>query len=460
MGSSLRDRPLSAARSLVRRAVNGSAATTEPELTRRLRAVEDELAGVQSDLRAVMRHLGVEVTVDRFLKAVRQRLAEPAPAGGDIQVVEPSGMILPADGPLQRTPPRRPEDQQPDYLARYDAHTLFYDVFRCRDDIWLSGPPLHDLAEVVRTGRWTLDGTDVSDRIRLRDWSRTQRSRLRAPGAGADLELELTPMEGGPIRFGSRVGADDAARFAGHRALISKSKDNDLVWIQDWLRFYHDVHGVTAVVLYDNNSTRYTPADIAAAIAEVPGIEVGAVVAWNYPWGAPGGPKKIWDSDYLQYSLMEHGRFRFLRDAAGVINADIDELAIADDGRTVFEHAEDSLAGAVRYDGVWIAKATRRPLDPERQRRFVDYRHQRPGMTTVKWAVIPGRLDERTSQWRIHSIVGSSAEKNGAITHRHFQGVNNSWKYDRAETVTDPERHTLDVKLNLILDLVFGDQRR
>jgi hypothetical protein len=420
------------------------------------------LADVQKELDELTRRASEESrkvpapTRDQFLTGIRARREHVARVDRsvkpDIRVVRPSPMILPSSSDLRREPPRAPEDRQPDYLEKFDALTLFYDAFRTGDDIWLSGPPLRNLTDLASTADWQLDGRDVRGHLQLRDWGRTQRSSLAAPGPGSQLSFSA-----GDLRLTSNVGADGADLFAGRRVVVTKSKDNDLVWIQDFLRYYLIVHGVTGVVFYNNNSTRYDTDDVAAAISEVDGIEVGVVVDWPFPWGPGGGPKPKWDSDFCQFSLLEHARFRFLRDAAGVVNADIDELVLTDDGRTVFEHAEDSLPGTVLYWGVNIAKATAEPMDPDRQRRYVDYRYRLKGRATSKWTTIPRRVDPATTQWRVHHIVGTKPVETEAVRHRHYQGVNTTWKYDREETVVEPGKHVFDEQMSLVLDIVFGD---
>lgn len=372
-----------------------------------------------------------------------------------LEVVRPSPMVVPEPRALRREPPRSPEDMQADYLEKFDAKTLFYDAFRVEDDIWLCGPPMRNLrGPVRRRGTWSLDGREVdADRLQQRDWVRTQRTRLLDPGPGRALALD---MQG--FTMHSQVGDDGAGLFAGRHTVTTKSCDNDLVWITDWLHYYHEVHGVTGVVLYENNSTRYRAEDVLEAVAAVPGIEVGIVVDWQFPWGPNGGPHKKWDSDFSQYAMLEHARHRYLRNAAGVVNCDIDELVLTDDGRTVFEHAAEVPSGVLRYSGVFIAKRTDVPLDPERQRRFRDYHYRIGGDTTAKWTTIPAHVDLDATQWRVHNVAGCEPDMVEDVVHRHYQGVNNGWKYDRTETVADPDELVRDTDMEAVLELVYGDR--
>jgi hypothetical protein len=429
------------------------------ELTAEIARLDRRVAWLESQRDAARRAAGT-LTIDEFLEPIRVRrqAADLRGAAGEarhkvVKVVQPSGMTLPAHSALRRVPPRKPEDMQDDYLEKYDSHTVFYDVFQSGDDIWLCGPPASNLKEPLEKAVWRVDGTEVGHAVELSDWGRVQRSRIVGEGYGRHLTLDL-----GSTGFSAVIAPDESDLFAGQRTIITKSKDNDLVWIQDYLRYYHLVHGVTGVVLYDNNSTRYTPQDVADAIAQVDGITTAVVVDWAFPFGPNGGPKKIWDSDYCQYGMLEHGHFRYLRKAAGVISTDIDELILTDDGRTVFEHAAESELGAVSFSGYWMAKATRTPMDPDRQRRFTDYHHRAKGTTTVKWALIPSLVDDQSTQWRIHSVAGLpvASTHTEKVHHRHFQGVNNGWKYARSESVVVPGTHTYDLRMSRVLDTVFG----
>jgi hypothetical protein len=441
----------------------GSAGTAETLAARQA----DSLAAENGRLRRRLAELETErerggpegpYTLEEFLRPVRAariafdaRKATGKPVEKVIKVVRPQGIRLPADSLLRRKAPRKPEDQQPEYREQFDDRTLFYDVFAHGDDVWLCGPPVSNLREPLEKGEWRVDGQEVSGAVELGDWGRTQRSRITGAGRGSRLDLAFAGYE-----FTTEIAPNESDLFAGQRAIITKSKDNDLVWIQDYLRYYHLVHGVTGVVLHDNNSTRYTARDVADAISEVEGITTAVVVDWRFPFGPDGGPRTIWDSDYGQYGMLEHGRFRYLAKAAGVISTDIDELILCDDGRSVFAHAAESETGVAMFSGYWMAKATRTPMDLGRQRRFSDYHHRAKGTTTVKWAALPALLDERTTQWRVHSVAGSGAVMTDRVHHRHFQGVNNGWRYARTETVAQPEKHVYDVRMSRVLDLVYG----
>ncbi|MCQ4210559.1 capsule biosynthesis protein CapZ [Streptomyces longispororuber] len=442
----------------VERGEPASVADRTESLRREMVRIEKRVAQLSDTISRSERRSG-PLPMEEFLQPLRRaksawdhRRAAGQPQKKIIKVVDPSGITLPAHSALRREPPRKPADQQPDYLEKFDSRTLYYDAFRHEDGVWLSGPPLRNLRSALEGADWRVDGVPVNDSLSLSDWGRTQRSRIVDAPDGNALTLTV-----GGTAFSMDIAPDESDLFAGQRAIITVSKDNDLVWLKDYLHYYHVVHGVTGIVFYDNNSTRYSPQDVADAIAEVDGITTAVVVAWNYPWGAERGPNNVWDSDYCQYSLLEHGRFRYLTKAAGVINADIDELVLADDGRSAFEHAAESETGVVTYHGHWMAMATSHPMSPTRQRRFVDYRHRTGKAATAKWTLLPGHLDWRTTQWRVHSVDGSGAQPTTHLHHRHYQGITNGWKYDRTEVVAKPGAHLYDVRMSRVLDLVFDN---
>lgn len=405
------------------------------------------------------------VSIRNLSKTVRTRLGQrddrasegPTPPPRNpppfaTKVVRPQSVVAPAGSGLSRTPPRPEADRQDGYLEAFDADTLFYDVFRSGRDVYLCGPPALDAMERLRACRFLIDGVEVNQATSLSDRGRTQRSRITKPVLGQELRIA---SETGEVLATAQIGVDYSKLFSDRKALMTLSKNNDLTWIRDWLEFYHRIHGVDAVVLYDNASEEYTLEDLQAVVDSVPGIEASAVVSWPFKYGPGGGPRKIWDSDFCQYSMVEHARWRFLRRAAGVVNADIDELVITDDGRTVFEHAAESEQGVALYSGRWVEKVTETALDPDRTRRFVDYRRHVGHECTTKWTMIPARVPD-SAQWRVHSIQGLNIPKDEGVTHRHFKGINTNWKYDRAEQVADPEVHVVDDQLVEALARAFS----
>ena len=366
-------------------------------------------------------------------------------------VVEPSPIVLPDWFEPRRAAPRPEESQQPHYLSRFDDRTVLYDTFSIGSDVVLSGPPLANLRMWFSPTTLVVDGHPVPGKATMRDIPRTQRSLIQ--GVRGATTVGFRPD--GRRAVTSQVGDDLSHLFAGTRALVTMSKDNDLQWIKDWVTFYHRVHGIDAVLIYDNNTSAYSPKQLAAAIDTVPGVRSGVVVSWNFPYGPGGGHDNVWDSDFCQYSALEHAKLRFLREAHSVTNADVDELVVTDDGESVVAHAERSSEGILVYAGRWVDQVTQTPMDPARVPRFIDYRFHSGRGATTKWTLLPARLG-LVPQWGVHSVSGVNHEISTSIQHRHFAGVNTNWKYDRTEGLVDVAIHQRDALLDRDLLRAFG----
>jgi hypothetical protein len=379
-------------------------------------------------------------------------------APSKVQIFEVSPLALLPDASVTRVPARPLESRQPSYEEEFDFHTLFYDVFRCGRVVRLVGPPMVNLEEsVINDLAASNDLTPNS--VRTHDFGMVQRSSIKG-----------LPRQGGTFAFRhdgldsvTTLGADLAPLFAHRRVLLTLSKDNDLAWIGDWARFHARTHGVDTVVLYDNGSTRYTMADLQATLNEVSEISLAAIVLWPFPYGPQGGPDNLWDSNFCQYGMLEHAKWRLLRRAFGVINADIDELVITPHGATAFDAAARTSHGVVEYEGTWIARV---PFGPEPQSTYSRYGYTDValGSSEAKWCLLPRRAP-RQSQWRVHDVVwGRKASlvpppqpwraltKAPEVAFRHFLALNTGWRWSRGETTEyEPDRHVVDEALRAAL---------
>ncbi|MFJ2759463.1 glycosyltransferase [Nocardioides sp. NPDC087217] len=314
-------------------------------------------------------------------------------------------LVLAADAPVKRTPPRPEHMRQADYLEKFDDTTVFYDVFEDHGDVVLVGPPLLNLELDVPSGSVVRDFKKVlRARVDL-----TQADAVRAAG------LEVTP-----------VGHSDLGLFRGRRVLMTMSKDNDPSWIRDWATYYAQVHGTDAVLVYDNGST-YGPEAVREALTGIEGIEIAVVVDWPFKYGPQAGSGVYWDSDFCQSGGFEHARQKYLGLAAGVINADVDELVVSE--RSIYELADEH--GAVEYGGVWIAGA-REDHDGLVYSNYPFLEADAPACPT-KWTVVPSKLPD-TAWFGVHSVFEAQPTHLDTVSYRHFRAVATSWKYNRGET--------------------------
>jgi hypothetical protein len=355
--------------------------------------------------------------------------------------------------PVHREPPRPPAQRQSDYLDKFDHDTLVYDAFPTGDSVRLIGPPLLNLAIPLAGATWHVDDIEVV--ANLVDLDRTQGSWLETSAtAGARLTVQM-----GDATCEAEISESGVEWFRGRRVLTTKSKNNDLQWITDWARFHAEMQGIDAVLLYDNGSDIYQPEDVLKAL-DVPGIEVAVVVVWPFKFGPQGGnweglADAPWDSDFCEYGILEHARHRFLSEAAGVLNQDIDELAVSEDAASVFDLLAASESGAIRYPGRWIDTPRATTTEPPRFSDFTVYDSTR-WPSTSKWAIDPTRT-QHAGQWKTHSVHGVTMSTTKRIQHRHFTGISSNWKYARrTDNAVVSTRHRYDVRLSDALADVFG----
>ena len=231
----------------------------------------------------------------------------------------------------------------------FDSNTLFYDAVQVsKSKVALFAPPFFNLARDVATttfisGAGTLQGADAAPRPPCPIVAGYSRACRPDPGLG----------ELGSFTFS--VSPNESEMFRDRRVIFTMSKDNPIEWILDWVRFNRDIHGADAVLIYDNGSSAYDSATLSAALRSVPGIRCSVVMEWPFKYGPQGANSwDHWDSDFCQLGAWEHARWRFLQNARSAMNSDIDELVLSKSGRSVFEAAEQSWTGLVRYRGRWI----------------------------------------------------------------------------------------------------------
>jgi hypothetical protein len=367
-----------------------------------------------------------------------------------MEEIKLSPLELESASPIRRTMPRPPHLRQSDYEEKYDFSTVFYDCFASVDaacSIFV-GPPLLNLEPIVLPRLPAAFGSRQPSDMSLRHlmactqlWLRTAESAaVLPPGVFQQVQINVQPNE--------------SLLFRGRKVLLTKSKDNDLHWIHDWVHFFARMHRCDAVLFYDNASTRYETSEIYEKISSVPGIEVAVVVRWPYKFGPVGsecfhGLQGLpWDSNYSQFGILEHARHRFLAHADAVVNADVDELILTKDCASVFELVARSRTGYLEYPGYWIESATE---STRNTRRHFDFLHQcaaQPEWSETKWTVAPRGCPPH-AQWCVHQISGMPSDAlSSELSFRHFRAISTSWKYPRDKIERLNERdHVRDDEL-------------
>jgi hypothetical protein len=347
--------------------------------------------------------------------------------------------------------------RQQGYESAFDDKTLFYDVFDSKSGVALLGPPLLNLKPILSEGTIAVDGSTALD-INHAELDRTSivnvdgqmvpRKRVQVLSDEFSIHIPISP--------------NFCSLFSGKRVLVTKSKDNALKWINDWVRFHVAEQSIDAVLIYDNESTAYGPEDVLEAL-NVEGIDVAVVVNWPFKFGPQGGNwdglrNAPWDSDFCEYGVLEHARRRFLEDAAGVLNADIDELVVTSGNQNVFSMLEDSGFGVLSYAGRWIENYSYNECSPNSHS---DYVHYDPGKgrATNKWALLPSKTAAAT-QWKTHSVSGVEMMTTEETVHRHFVGVARDWKWQRTKSRLTEANLRVDMDLKEAFMRVFPERNR
>lgn len=304
----------------------------------------------------------------------------------------------------------------------------------CESRVLAVGPPLLNLHEVVENGTLLLDGRrSTTASMVIKDVDRASLWVIDAKEPFSTLTLHLEDLEAT-----ATVGHDLSDRFRGTRCLVTMSKNNDLVWIRDWLTFHVKEQGVDAVLIYDNDSDAYDLADLEREVSAVKGVRVAQVVAWRFPIGPQAGSSGLWDSNFSQHGALEHAHRRLLRQARGVLNADVDELVPREDGASVFDLAEGSPHGVLLYRGRWIENTS--PACPPGVARHHHFKYTNPTFEDcpTKWCCAVARTPQE-AQWTIHRVESVQEQETDRVLYRHFKAVSTHWKYPRPPVQFDPD---------------------
>jgi hypothetical protein len=356
----------------------------------------------------------------------------------------------------RREPTRPPQFRGDNFDREFDATTLFYDAVDLgKGEAVLLAPPFLNLAGHLAATTFFSEGKPCRAEIKNLDrhaqiWLQGVRGEtLRAAGPLGDFTL--------------RLSRHDHDLFAGRRVTFTMSKDNPIEWILDWVRFNRDVHGADAVLIYDNGSTSYDGAALSEALQSMAGLACAIVVEWPFRYGPQGSnARDHWDSDFCQLGAWEHARWCFLQHARSAMNSDIDELVLSRSGRSVFEAAERSPLGFVRYKGRWIIGVDGHDADSgDRLPRHRDFSILMPpdyswswlrgrrdlNRCLAKWTVVPARCP-RHVQWHVHGIASwlpSYLPCSRNFSFGHFREIGSNWKYQRTSRVAfDPAVHVAD----------------
>ena len=248
---------------------------------------------------------------------------------GGITFYRPRSLLIPERMGLVRDRlPAYPGMLQRELRLPIDSRTIFFDVFRSAQakKIIAIGPDMRNLRDELLPLKILCGERELKYKMETQlDYTQKRWKTgltilyIEDPRFKSDEEIELTfcwpsfkqELSIGPTSF-------DNCKFT-ELTLMAIQKDNPLVWISDWCRFFNRVHNVSRIVLYDNASSNLE--DLKSELQGLSEeIEIH-LVHWNFPYGPPS-------STFAQLGALNHCYWNLKARSKYFLNFDIDEYLV------------------------------------------------------------------------------------------------------------------------------------
>lgn len=348
-----------------------------------------------------------------------------------------SKFVFPKEWNIKRNPVRPEHLRVFDFDKNYDWDTVWNDVIQINPStILLIGPPLYDLTDkfdilIENNGQLSRPKKDVVnlDRVSI--------TTLTVPKQVSELIIN----NGGKIQVNL-----PSWEFQNKKTIVTISKNHPINWLKQWIDYHKKIHNIDGLLLYNNQSTLYSSEELENELQR--SDVVIKVIDYDVPFGCMGGGDWVWegksgnylpwDSDFAQYVMLEHAKWRYLHCAKLAINADTDELLYVNKCTLdeIANNMETSNNTVWRYKGVWIEPINSTTHEVANTLEFNDRKFENYYSTCfnnkrgigIKWMLSPKR--NMTYQWMLHNISGPSMETT-EIGFGHYLAMNTSWSWTR-----------------------------
>lgn len=377
---------------------------------------------------------------------------------GNIDIPEELGAV--------REFPRPEHLRQPGYESAFDQITLLYEAVHLVDtgEVVIVAPPALNLDEIWNQVDFSLPGSSELLHKRVEHLDRTLRV-VVGPIPPHATELTLSWPD---VKVKLEIEKSNTASFAGRKVLYTLSQNNELEWIRDWAEFHVKIHGVDAVLIFDNESSIYTTQQIEDVLAEIEGLATFHVVSWPHKYGPKAFRGSAWDSNFGQHGALEVARFKYLRNAAWILNLDVDELLVPERKMSLSDFMDSSNQVAAGFGKVNTYRVIKSPAEAvidiasrrHRQSTYSDF--QNATTKTYKWCVRPSPTS-LVKQFTTHHLPGLNEEDVFVeeFIVRHFHEVNTSWAHNRSQGRPTSEGLVRDSSLAKVFDETqFPDSTR
>ncbi|MDX8348014.1 hypothetical protein SLH49_08450 [Cognatiyoonia sp. IB215446] len=314
----------------------------------------------------------------------------------------------------------------PAFWERYDTDTLIYDsVWRPeRRLLSLYLPKMFNFETVLQRCTFRLGTKNIAPK--RSKYIRFDRLDFKAEPTGLPFQLE-TP--GGALDLPVHDAA--AGRFAGKNVIYTMVRNDDLIWIRDWVLAHQRNHGADAVLIANNGSTEYDSATLAQAISDVPGIVVADVLDVPLRHGpAPKSVSGVGFAKFLQTACLNLVRDRFFEQARAVLLCDVDELVTAPEGHSIFDATARSFTKYRPIGGSWRFAAEKDGLLRHADHVLGDETNH---PCADKYCIVPDSFFGRMG-WSVHSLENVNRRifrPRGSFRFYHCRGISTSWKGPR-----------------------------
>jgi len=351
---------------------------------------------------------------------------------------------------VKRDTPRKKEEQEKEYLSRFDFTCLFYDVFygNSLSEIFFIGPPMYNFEKIFF---WDdLRSSKGLKPIKINEFHRGKTFYVQVIFEHDVEELNIKIED---FELLVKPSTNHSNIFKSKNAIVTKQQNNELIWIKDWARYYILEHGIDSFLIYDNASTKYHIKDIYNAL-ESAGASECVVLDWDFKFGPINREMGIFDSNFLEFNLLTHARLRFLRDSDSVLHCDIDELIQPLKGITLPEAVQKSKNGYIEITGEWVEAVSHK--SEKEILSFSDFYHKHKSASirqipNYKWIISNIKDSPIKDCWAVHQAYGRENDKEyeSAFKTQHFKGITSH----RERRIAPDENNyfkDLDLQKNLI----------
>lgn len=272
----------------------------------------------------------------------------------------------------------------------YDSRTVFYDVFLCDRDrkVIAVGPPPVNLEEEISHLK-VMWGRRYLPHTRRRYLNLCVIEIVLGDGLvpGVDPILQFCFLS---FEITIRVPAPAVAESATGIALLTLQKNNPIVWITDWCRWHHRLHGVTCIVLYDNGSSNSR--ELEEALADISKDLDVILVTWSFPYG----PSRSGKNRFLSIGCRNHYRLLFGPFHSWCLTLDIDEYLVVRGAPTLRQYLSDcdreAVSGIV-FDLFFVPPYVGQPEMSNRRAGLHSFRNRRPRGRYFKYIFKPAGIE-------------------------------------------------------------------